>query len=296
MRLASSLLIISLAWISLSAQDVQQKAAQGEKAATPEQTTTPAAVKTNDKTTADKNTAKQTNITVTGATQKADSKAAKKDDASKPATETAKTEQKPAADTKKTDSEAVQAVKKDDNTPKAAAEAQKTEPKASTEAKKPDVQTAQPTKKDDAPKAAVATAKTEQKVATEAKKPDAPAAQQKESAQTASEKSELSVARAAIALNIKDLEPENAGDTFPPEVKRLYCFTHIKGSSGASEIQHRWYWNDDLMGIVNLPIKSPNYRTYSAKTIPEGMTGEWRVAVVDSKNEEILKMLKVQIK
>ena len=50
------------------------------------------------------------------------------------------------------------------------------------------------------------------------------------------------------------------------------------------------------MGIVNLPIKSPNYRTYSAKTIPEGMTGEWRVAVVDSKNEEILKMLKVQIK
>lgn len=196
MRLASSLLIISLAWISLSAQDTQQKAAQGEKAATPEQATTPAAVKTNDKTTADKNNAKQTNVTVTGATQKA----------------------------------------------------------------------------------------------------DAPAARQKESAQTASEKSELSVARAAIALNIKDLEPENAGDTFPPEVKRLYCFTHIKGSSGAAEIQHRWYWNDDLMGIVNLPIKSPNYRTYSAKTIPEGMTGEWRVAVVDSKNEEILKMLKVQIK
>lgn len=294
MRLASSLLIISLAWISLSAQDTQQKAAQGEKAATPEQATTPAAVKTNDKTTADKNNAKQTNVTVTDATQKADApaaKAVKKDNAPK----TAKTEQKAATETKKADSQAAQAVKKED-TPKVAAEAPKAEPKTSTETKKPDVQTAQPAQKDDAPKAAVATAKTEQKVATEAKKPDAPAARQKESAQTASEKSELSVARAAIALNIKDLEPENAGDTFPPEVKRLYCFTHIKGSSGAAEIQHRWYWNDDLMGIVNLPIKSPNYRTYSAKTIPEGMTGEWRVAVVDSKNEEILKMLKVQIK
>ena len=63
------------------------------------------------------------------------------------------------------------------------------------------------------------------------------------------------------------------------------------------EIQHRWYWNDDLISSIPLKVKSNNWRTYSIKTIHPGMTGEWMVAIVDVKNnEEVLKTLKFTVK
>lgn len=106
----------------------------------------------------------------------------------------------------------------------------------------------------------------------------------------------MSISRASIALSIKDLEPESTGDTFPPEVNRLYCFSHVKNAPESAEIEHRWYWNDDLIGSIPLAVKSVNFRTYSAKTIPAGMVGDWRVAIVNTKNEDVLKMLHFTIK
>ena len=103
------------------------------------------------------------------------------------------------------------------------------------------------------------------------------------------------VKRAAIALDIVDREPKDTGTVFPPEVRRLYCFTEI-GNGEGQEIQHRWYWNDDLLNTVSLKITSNRYRTYSAKTIAPGMVGEWRVAVVDSRNEAVLQMVNFTVK
>lgn len=106
------------------------------------------------------------------------------------------------------------------------------------------------------------------------------------------QKSNLTISRALIALDVKDLEPENAGDTFPSEVRRLYCFTQIKGASGPEEIQHRWYWGDELMSTISLKINSGNFRTYSSKSIPLGLKGDWRVFIVDSRDESILGTVK----
>jgi hypothetical protein len=106
------------------------------------------------------------------------------------------------------------------------------------------------------------------------------------------QKSNLSISRALIALDVKDLEPENIGDTFPSEVRRLFCFTQIKGASGPEEIQHRWYWGDELMGTVSLKVNSGNFRTYSSKSIPLGLQGDWRVYIVDSKDESIIGTVK----
>lgn len=104
--------------------------------------------------------------------------------------------------------------------------------------------------------------------------------------------SKLIITRAAIALNVNDLEPENVADTFPSEVRRLFCFTQIKGASGPLEIQHRWYWKEELMSTVTLKINSGNFRTYSSKSIPMGLKGDWRVYIVDSRDESILGTLK----
>ena len=105
---------------------------------------------------------------------------------------------------------------------------------------------------------------------------------------------EMIVKRAAIALDVVDREPKDTGTVFPPEVKRLYCFTEI-GDGEGQEIQHRWYWKDELLNTVSLKITSARYRTYSAKTIVPGMTGEWRVAVVDSRNEAVMQMVNFTI-
>lgn len=109
-------------------------------------------------------------------------------------------------------------------------------------------------------------------------------------------KSKVSVDRLAICLNIKDNEPDVIDSVFPPQVKRLYCFTSIKGASEISEIQHRWYYNDDLQSAVTLKIGSSSWRTFSAKSIPSVYTGEWMVAIVNSKNEEVIKTVKFFIK
>jgi hypothetical protein len=108
--------------------------------------------------------------------------------------------------------------------------------------------------------------------------------------------SNLQVARGVIALNIVENEPENPGTEFPPEVKRLFCFTQIKGGSPDDVIEHRWYWQEDLMNTVSLNIKSSSWRTHSVKTIPQGFSGEWRVAVVDTKSDAVLQTIKFMVK
>ena len=107
----------------------------------------------------------------------------------------------------------------------------------------------------------------------------------------------LSVADASIAIGLEEYQPIEPGDLFPATIKQLYCYSRIKGAQDSMEIQHRWYWNDDLITTIPLKVKSSNWRTYSIKNIHPGMTGEWVVAIVNAKNaEEVLETLKFTIK
>jgi hypothetical protein len=94
------------------------------------------------------------------------------------------------------------------------------------------------------------------------------------------------VKRAAIALDVVDREPRDTAPAFPPEVRRLYCFSEIANGNGA-EIQHRWYWNDDLLNSVSLPISADRYRTYSANKYRVGHgRSVARTHIVDSKQKQ----------
>jgi hypothetical protein len=108
--------------------------------------------------------------------------------------------------------------------------------------------------------------------------------------------SPMKVHRAVITLNVEENEPDVVDTIFPPEVKRLYCYSHITGASTPSEIQHRWYWNDDLQSSIPLKVNSASWRTYSAKSISPVCTGEWLVSIVDTKNEAVLKTIRFFIK
>jgi hypothetical protein len=125
--------------------------------------------------------------------------------------------------------------------------------------------------------------------------PPAPRADAPVNSDAATQSGDMFVSRAAIALDIEEHEPKDTGSVFPPEVKRLYCFSEIKNGQG-SQIEHRWYWKDQLTTTMTLQVITNRFRTQSAKTIVPTMTGDWRVAIVNSKDESVLKMLSFTIK
>jgi hypothetical protein len=111
----------------------------------------------------------------------------------------------------------------------------------------------------------------------------------------AADGSGLVVTRSAVATDLEENEPVHAAETFPADVKRLYCFSQVKGAKDSAEIEHRWYWNDRLISSIPLKIRSGNWRTYSIKTIAPGMTGEWMVSIVNTEKEAVLKTLKFTV-
>lgn len=86
-------------------------------------------------------------------------------------------------------------------------------------------------------------------------------------------------------LNRETREPGEAGTVFADTVKQLYCFTHVEGAENETEITHKWFWGDQLLAEVPLPVKGSSWRTWSSKNIWQGWTGAWRVDVTDAAGE-----------
>lgn len=105
----------------------------------------------------------------------------------------------------------------------------------------------------------------------------------------------LSVERMEIALDVVDLEPVDAGKEFSSDVEELFCFTQIKGAEGETTIKHVWYYENELVAEIKLPVKSSLWRTYSAKKILSSWTGEWTVDVFSAEGE-ILKSMTFTVK
>src|SRR6266702_3472257 len=78
-------------------------------------------------------------------------------------------------------------------------------------------------------------------------------------------------------------------------VKTLYCFTRLTSDSGVeTTIKHVWYRDDVKVGEYELPVKGERWRTYSKKAVDKGLTGEWRVDVLDSEGK-LLKSVKFRM-
>lgn len=85
---------------------------------------------------------------------------------------------------------------------------------------------------------------------------------------------------AKICTAVKDRAPVGEGDSFPPSVGELYCFTEVSGGSGS--VVHAWFHGDKELWKIELPVKATRWRTWSAKKILPAMIGDWRVEVRDS--------------
>lgn len=79
-----------------------------------------------------------------------------------------------------------------------------------------------------------------------------------------------------------------ADDEFEREVGRVVCYTEIKGARKNSAIEHRWFWEDQLLSRIRLEVKADSWRTYSSKQIMPEKVGTWRVEVTGADDNTVL--------
>ena len=105
----------------------------------------------------------------------------------------------------------------------------------------------------------------------------------------------ITVQDAVIARAVKDLIPVSPAETFDADVGKLSCFTRIETRDYPTLIKHLWFYGDRLVMEITLPVNSPNWRTYSTKTILPSAKGDWRVDVT-SDDGTIIKSLTFSIR
>ena len=119
-------------------------------------------------------------------------------------------------------------------------------------------------------------------------------------AQTSMEKestampSGASVAEMVFCTSVQERQPAGEATTFGADVGSVTCFTKITAIESESSVTHVWYHGDQEMGRVELPVRSSMWRTWSAKTMPPGATGPWRVDVLSAAGD-VLKSASVTV-
>ena len=114
------------------------------------------------------------------------------------------------------------------------------------------------------------------------------------SAAIAQQAADLEVTTAAICREVVDREPVDAGTSFEPTVGKVRCFTHVMGAQGATVIYHIWSFGERERAVVELPVNSISWRTYSSKIVQPHEIGDWRVQVLGPEGDE-LKVLHFEI-
>jgi hypothetical protein len=97
----------------------------------------------------------------------------------------------------------------------------------------------------------------------------------------------LEVAESAITTAVVERAPVDVVQNFPAQEGRLYCFTRIIGASLDVEtaVTHVWLCEGREMSRVVLPVRSDNWRTWSAKTLSGARAGKWQVDVYDESGQ-----------
>ena len=104
---------------------------------------------------------------------------------------------------------------------------------------------------------------------------------------TGAEAASLKVAVGQITTAIDKQMPVDKIDTFKADYGKLFCFTRIVGATKETQVTHVWFYQDNEMARVVLPVKSSDWRTYSSKRFLPQWTGQWRVKILDEEGNEL---------
>ena len=90
-----------------------------------------------------------------------------------------------------------------------------------------------------------------------------------------------------LGTGIEEKELMGEASVFPPSVGRIYCWTSVAGADEPTEITHIWYYGENKMAEVVLPIKYSRHRTWSYKTMLPEWVGKWSVEVLDQAGKKL---------
>jgi|SRR4051812_48893839 hypothetical protein len=93
-------------------------------------------------------------------------------------------------------------------------------------------------------------------------------------------------AEVAIGKSVASGMPVDTASSFGADAGTVVCWTRITGAAAGSKIMHVWIHGADT-AKVELNVGGSPWRTYSRKTIPADMTGDWKVDVMDDKGNVI---------
>ena len=106
---------------------------------------------------------------------------------------------------------------------------------------------------------------------------------------------QLKLNEVMICRGVYKRNPIKPGFIFSNNVDSIFCYTKISNKGPKQEIKHLWYYENKLITAVTYNIKtSYNYRSWSKKTILPSQIGEWRVDIIDDK-ENVLGSRKFKI-
>ncbi|MCY7296255.1 DUF2914 domain-containing protein [Alteromonas sp. a30] len=90
------------------------------------------------------------------------------------------------------------------------------------------------------------------------------------------------IARSQLTSAIEAREPTDDLTDFVQgkagEITTVYFFNHVTKMNGQTVV-HKWFLNGEEKAVVQLPIGSDNWRTYSSKRLNSVLQGQWEVQV-----------------
>ena len=90
----------------------------------------------------------------------------------------------------------------------------------------------------------------------------------------------LSVARSGVGTDVVDRELVGRSDTFAVCTPVAF-WTHVTGGRPGDMVRHVWSHENRTVGVADLAVGSPSWRTHSRRTLAPGAEGDWVVEVRD---------------
>jgi hypothetical protein len=84
-----------------------------------------------------------------------------------------------------------------------------------------------------------------------------------------------------LGTSIENRMPMGEATAFAAEVGSICLWCKVTGATGETTIKHVWYHQGKELATVELAVRSSPWRTWSFKTIPAHLTGDWTVKVLD---------------
>lgn len=91
----------------------------------------------------------------------------------------------------------------------------------------------------------------------------------------------IQVVDVSITSAIENRMPVDNLEVYPADYGKLYCFTRIVGAEQETQITHVWFYEDQEMARVTLPVQSADWRTFSSKRFLPQWVGQWSVVIED---------------